>query len=70
MLRLLRRIAVLTAEIMRRILLWLTRFLMSVSLAALAQRAALLVLFLRLTASMLSTLTLASTAALVPVFAL
>ena len=56
--------------IMRRILLWLTRFLMSVSLAALAQRVALLALFLRLTASMLSTLTLASTAALALVFAL
>jgi hypothetical protein len=54
---------------MRRILLWLTRFLMSVSLAALAQRAALLALFPRLTASMLSTLTLASTAALALVFA-
>ena len=57
-------------KIMRRILLWLTRFLMSVSLAALAQRVALLALFLRLTASMLSTLTLASTAALALVFAL
>ena len=55
---------------MRRILLWLTRSLMSVSLAALALRAALLALFLRLTASTLSTLMLASTAALATVFAL
>ncbi len=57
-------------KIMRRILLWLTRFLMSASLAALALRAALLALFLRLTASMLLTLTLASTAVLVLVLAL